>query len=120
MQASANGLNATTRISVGAADPPPGTTVVPASTINVRVYPNPWRSDKHSGQNMTFDGLVTGTTIKIFTVSGHKVKELQGDGPSIPWDLTNDSGVKVASGIYVYLVTDSQGDKVRGKLAVIK
>ena len=69
---------------------------------------------------MTFDGLVAGTTIKIFAVSGHKLKELHGDGPSIPWDLTNDSGDKVASGIYVYLVTDGQGDKVKGKLAVIK
>ena len=98
----------------------PGTTVTPAPTINVRVYPNPWRKDKHDGNPMTFSGLVAGTTIKIFTVSGHKVKELQTNGPSVPWDLTNDSGDKVASGIYVYLMTDGQGDKVRGKLAVVK
>jgi hypothetical protein len=32
----------------------------------------------------------------------------------------NDSGDKVASGIYVYLITDSQGDKGRGKMAVIR
>jgi hypothetical protein len=34
--------------------------------------------------------------------------------------LTNDSGDKVGSGIYLYLITDGQGDKVRGKVAVIK
>jgi len=106
-------------------NPPPGsnppTTTVTPTTLNVRIYPNPWRSDKHASHpSMIFDGLLTGTTIKLFTVSGHKVKELHTDGPSIPWDLTNDSGDKVASGIYMYLITDSQGDKVRGKVAVIK
>jgi len=105
--------------------PPPGsnppTTTVTPSTLNVRVYPNPWRSDKHGGHpSITFDGLTIGTTIKIFTVSGHKVKVLKTDARSIPWDLTNDAGDKVASGVYVYLITDSQGDKVKGKVAVIK
>ena len=58
--------------------------------------------------------------MKIFTVSGHKVKELSAPGGSMTWDLTNDNGRTVASGLYFYLITDSQGDKVRGKLAVIK
>ena len=98
--------------------PPPPTTT---SSYSPRVYPNPWRSDKHSGQPVTFANLPLGSTVKLYTVSGHKVKELstQNSGLST-WDLTNDSGDKVASGIYVYLITDTQGDKVRGKVAVIK
>jgi hypothetical protein len=40
--------------------------------------------------------------------------------PSIPWDLTNDSGDKVASGVYLYVITDGQGDKVRGKVGILK
>jgi len=104
----------------GGGNPPP-VTVAPGSTFAVHVYPNPWRSDKHAAHpNITFAGLATGTTIKIFTVSGHEAKELRTDGPSLPWDLTNNSGDKVASGIYTYLITDSAGDKVRGKVAVIK
>jgi hypothetical protein len=97
--------------------PPPSTN---ASAFSPQVYPNPWRSDKHTGKNITFDGLTTGTDIKIFTVSGHKVAELHTDGPNIPWTLTNDAGDKVASGIYLYLITDTQGDKAKGKVAVIK
>jgi len=69
---------------------------------------------------ITFDGFAVGTTIKIFTVSAHEVKELQTDGPKITWDLSDDSGDKVASGIYLYVITDSRGDKVRGKIGVIK
>jgi hypothetical protein len=97
--------------------PPPSTN---ASGFSPQVYPNPWRSDKHTGKNITFDGLTIGTDIKIFTVSGHKVAELHTDGPSVQWTLTNDSGDKVASGIYLYVITDNAGDKVRGKMAIIR
>jgi len=103
----------------GGGNPPVNATA--GRPLSVQVYPNPWRSDKHSGHpSITFAGLISGTTIKLFTVSGHKVKELHTDVPSIPWDLTNDSGDKVASGIYLYVITDSAGDKVKGKVAVIK
>jgi hypothetical protein len=96
-------------------------TLVASGHSAVKVYPNPWRSDKHATHpSITFDGLTIGTTIKLFTVSAREVKELHTDGPSIAWDLTNDSGDKVGSGIYLYLITDGQGDKVRGKVAVIK
>jgi len=91
-----------------------------APTYSPSVYPNPWRSDKHAGRNITFNGLTTGTDIKIFTVSGRKVAELHTDGPSVQWDLSNDSGDKVASGIYLYVLTDGQGDKARGKVAIIR
>jgi len=94
--------------------------LVSTDLSTVKVYPNPWRSDKHADKSVTFAGLPLGTTIKIFTVSGHEVKELHADGPSILWDLKTESGNKVASGLYIYLVTDSQGNKVRGKLAIIK
>jgi len=106
----------------GDTSPPLTTTItlVNADLSAVKVYPNPWRSDKHAGKSVTFAGLTTGTTIKIFSVSGHKVKELNTDGPSTTWDLTNDSGDRVGSGIYLYVITDGQGDKVRGKVAVIK
>ena len=97
--------------------PPPSTNT---STFSPRVYPNPWRSDKHSGHPITFDQMGAGSDLKIFTVSGHKVKELNGSNGSATWDLTDDSGDPVASGIYIYLITDSQGDKVRGKMAVIR
>jgi hypothetical protein len=104
--------------------PPPGTTVLTPAPFSPKVYPNPWRSDKHAAHpSITFAGLTVGTTIKIFTASGHLVKTLSSE-PSTPstarWDLTNDSGDKVASGVYLYLITDGKGDKVRGKVAVIK
>ena len=64
--------------------------------------------------------MAGGSDVKIFTASGHKVKELDGSSGSATWDLTNDSGNQVASGIYLYLIKDSQGNKSHGKLAIIQ
>jgi len=58
--------------------------------------------------------------VKIFTVSGHKVKELSAANGSVTWDLTDASEDNVASGIYIYLIKDNQGNKTRGKVAVIR
>jgi hypothetical protein len=101
--------------------PPSGpTNPVSVATSNLRVYPNPWRQDKHAGYPVTFDQMASGSDIKIFNVSGHKVKELDGSSGTAIWDLTNDSGDHVASGVYIYLIKDSLGNKIRGKLAVIR
>ncbi len=70
---------------------------------------------------ITFNNLSGNSRVKIFTTSGHLAKDLGTVNGQVTWDLTNDSGDKVASGIYVYLITDSQGDKLRvSKLAIVK
>lgn len=105
---------------VSGAPPPPSPTTNPASTFAPRAYPNPWRSDRGYTQQITFDQLTGNTTIKIFTASGHLAKTLTTGASLIPWDLTNNSGDKVASGIYIYLVTNDQGQQARGKVVVIQ
>jgi subtilisin family serine protease len=90
-----------------------------ATIINVRVHPNPFRASR-GDPNVLFDQMAAASTVKIFTVSGQWVKTLRAPGGSIVWDLTNDSGDPVASGLYLYLVTDDQGNKTRGKLTLIR
>ena len=92
-----------------------------ANLNGVLVYPNlAHRQTCGPSHAITFDGVTIGTTIKIFTIAAHAVKTLQTDGPRVTWDLKNDAGDPVASGVYVYLITDAAGDKLRGKVAVIK
>ncbi len=84
-------------------------------------YPNPWRIDRHANVSITFDGMPGGTHIKIFTIAGHLVKELTTDSSGrASWDRTNSSGHSVASGVYIYLLIDPQGNDASGKLAIIK
>jgi len=108
--------------SSGQTSAPASATVVltPPDLTSVRIHPNPWRSDIHGGHSVTFDQLTGNVTIKIFTTSGHLVKTLTSAGAPVTWDLTNDSGDKVASGLYLYVITSDLGQKAKGQLAIIK
>jgi hypothetical protein len=93
---------------------------VPSPLTSVRAYPNPWRSDRHSGNVVTFDQLSQDCTVRIFTVAAQHVKTLHANGQAVTWDLTNETGAGVASGLYLFLVSDSAGQRASGKLAVIR
>ena len=103
-------------------------TLVNSDFSQVKVYPNPWRKDKHDGQPVTFANLPIGSTVKLFTVSGHKESKFwMRRAEESAWDLTNESGDKVASGVYVYLITVERyramagmGRRSKRKLAIIK
>ena len=86
----------------------------------MRVYPNPWRADQHSGIDVTVDGLNPGSEVRFFTVSGRWVRTISTVNGAGKWDLTNDSGQRVASGLYFYLATDPAGGDQHGTLAIIQ
>src|SRR5262249_16234997 len=65
----------------------------------VQVRPSPWRSDLHGGHDLVFGNLPANSTIKIFSLDGRWVKTLSNASGNFPWDLKNDNGTDVASGI---------------------
>src|SRR5439155_1148838 len=85
-------------------------TLVSADLNAVRVYPNPWRSDKHAGADITFANVSPDVQIKIFTASGRLVRDLKLITTTATWDRKDKAGDTVASGIYLYLITDSDGN----------
>ncbi len=96
-------------------------TLVASSLSQARIYPNPWKITQHTGLPVTFDQMPPGSTIKLYTVSGHFIKTLTASGiGSATWDLTNDTGESVASGIYLYLLNDDQNNSSKGKLVIIR
>jgi hypothetical protein len=87
--------------------------------IDAKVYPNPLVISE--GGKVTF--LVSNTTgggIKIYTVSGKLVKELviQSGESEVDWDVLNEEGNDIKSGLYIYAVTDGDGNKKTGKLLI--
>jgi len=77
----------------------------------VSVVPNPYRAneawDQPGGHEVHFINLPARSTIKIYTVAGDLVVKLEHDDPVRDferWDLRNQSGHEVASGIYMYRV----------------
>jgi len=109
----------------GKASAPATTRVLLASLSSpgARIYPNPWRADRHSGTTagITFDQLVPGSVIKIFTLSAHAVVSFTvPDSGSVTWNLKNDSGDLSASGVYLFVITSPGADPQRGKFSIIR
>jgi hypothetical protein len=87
------------------------------------IFPVPYKPGSNSmygGDGITFLGLSDGSNIKIFNVAGELVyeKTIQNADKKFLWDVRNNSGKKIASGVYVYYITTSDGKKLKGKLAI--
>ncbi len=94
----------------------------------VNVYPNPLYGfnpmSSYSGTDpdetfITFSNLPEVVTVKIYTLAGTLVRTLdqsQKSSPTSPflrWDLQNEDGLRVASGLYLAIVSSpTLGDKV--------
>ncbi len=87
---------------------------------DVMVRPNPFKpSVGHTSIN--FEGLTEKCTIWIYNLAGELVYKRYVDGSWKPgWDGKNLNGDPVASGVYIYIIRNSQGQSVAGKIAIIK
>ncbi|MCB1058690.1 MAG: S8 family serine peptidase [Calditrichaeota bacterium] len=86
------------------------------------VYPNPFKGRGAAGGNgVYFAALPTTATIRIFSIDGALLRKIEHNGATgfAEWDLRNDSGDAVSSGVYIYTI-ESNGDKVAGKIAVAR
>ena len=106
----------------------------PASNLeNVAVVPNPYRvrADWEPGDGtrlLRFIRVPDKATVRIFTSSGELLRTLKADknqSPGgvtgdVPWDLKNDRGRSVVSGIYLYQIETFDGRNVKGKFVIIK
>ena len=83
-------------------------------------FPNPFVGGAGASA-VTFTGLGQITTVRIYTTSGRLVREINaapGAGV-VDWDLKNDDGEFVASGLYLYRIT-SGDSTATGKLGVVR
>jgi ligand-binding sensor domain-containing protein len=90
------------------------------------IYPNPFFLD-YSSQQITIDGLIRDSELKVLTVTGKLVKELEANSPASPggfrafWDGRDENGELVSSGVYFIVAFDLEGNSVEtGKIAVIR
>jgi hypothetical protein len=91
--------------------------------ISVRVYPNPAKDNANIDFKLTRSAEVT---LKIFTISGELVYDTKKDSIArsiFSWRCRNNSGNKVASGIYVYVIEANIYQTTiqkYGKIAIIR
>lgn len=97
-----------------------GTATGPENNLdNVVAFPNPVRPG-FNGQ-VTIKGLTSRANVKITDIEGNLVYEEVSEGGSIQWDTTAFGRHKVASGVYLILVTgEDQGETTVSKLLVVR
>ena len=91
----------------------------------VTVYPNPYRPGSGSAYDrsagVVFANLSAGSKIRIYSMAGELVYEMEETGGTgyCEWRAVNSDGRRVASGVYLYNITNPSGEKKTGKIAVI-
>jgi flagellar hook assembly protein FlgD len=105
--------------------------VATANVDNIGIVPNPYRGASEyevssQEERARFTNLPERATIRIYTLDGTLVNTLQKDGPgaTLDWNLENQDGLSIASGIYLVHVTAFEdgneiGQKVL-KFAVVR
>ncbi|MCK6559350.1 T9SS type A sorting domain-containing protein [candidate division KSB1 bacterium] len=119
--------------SFAAPAPKKGGALDAASAQNIGVYPNPYYAFNPAENTtlnrfVTFNNLPPNATVRIFNMAGQLVRKLEKVNDSsqfLRWDLQNQTGLPVASGMYIAHVeatlpaTGAKAVKVL-KLAVIQ
>ena len=94
--------------------------------LPVSVYPNPFRPsdrDTNTGNwdtGIIFENLVAGSRVRIYTLAGELVYSSgQVENHQWIWPAQNQTGTKVASGVYFYVVSYGTKREI-GKIVVMK
>ena len=96
--------------------------VQPASNLDdVYVYPNPYRASRH-GNNVTVAGLPSEATVRIITAQGALVRVLRetSQNGGLEWDLRDERGRLVPSGMYLLRIESPNQNSVLKKAAIIR
>lgn len=84
----------------------------------VAIFPNPVRPGFSGLVGIT--GLQYETSVKITTIDGKLIRELETNGGTASWDLLDVGNQKVNTGIYLVLSATNDGkEKFIGKIAVV-
>lgn len=93
-----------------------GTATAPRENLqDVYVFPNPVRPGFNG--NVTIDGLTAKANVKITDIEGNLVFESTSQGGSLLWDTRAFGRYKVASGVYLVLITTD--DAIETKVSKI-
>ena len=91
-----------------------------ADLSDAYAYPVPFIPSRGDTE-ITFTNISPLCTIKMYTLNGELVRTIEhtSGATSYSWDVTNDRGDRLGSGVYLYLIKDAKNKK-KGKLIIIR
>ena len=89
---------------------------------SLKIFPSPFKINKHN--LMTVDGLPFNSSMKILTLDGLVIRNIESrglssDGDQIVWDGKNNKGKIVSSGVYLIAIIGSNGENTFEKITVL-
>ena len=90
---------------------------------DLKIFPSPFLIPAH--EKMIVDGLMYNSSMKIMTLDGLVIRDINSSGISVDgdqlfWDGKNNNGEYVASGVYLLAITNNSGENTFSKITVIK
>jgi len=98
---------------------------IPKTIDEVVVYPNPIKPGsgcEYDSDYLYISGLTEGAEVSIYNIAGEKIVDLENisDAREIQWDLRNQAGRKAASGVYIFYITDDDGNSTSGRFGLVR
>jgi hypothetical protein len=104
-----------------------GAPIAPAAVAtnlnNVIAYPNPFKPSVSTAKGITFENLTQGDIhLRIFKLTGENIydSQISSSNGKILWNVLDKNNNPVASGMYIYLISNDANQLAKGKIAVIK
>ena len=82
-------------------------------------YPIPLRPHQGGATEITFTNLPVGGKLLIYDLLGYLVYQTDIESTTQPWRTRNQHGKWVRSGVYLYVVQDEKGEKVKSDKVII-
>lgn len=88
----------------------------------VNVFPIPYQESKDIDNNgISFTNLPANAMLKIYNLLGEPVYKIDEINSTFRWNVENNAGKKLSSGLYMYVINDQNNKKVTsGKLIVVR
>lgn len=91
------------------------------TTNEVEVFPIPFVLSESSLNNITFNKILPGSRLLIYNILGEPVFNKIINTSPFYWDIKNNSGMEVQSGLYIYYVKSNNGEILASdKLIIIR
>ncbi len=96
-------------------------TAIAGNLENVVAVPNPYKATAGK-QYITFFNLTKNVNIKVYTVDGRLLTTIQDDSGKgfYDWDLKDDAGEYLDSGVYICHLSNDEGQKRILKIVIIR
>jgi len=89
-------------------------------SISYKVYPNPWVESELLYKRVFFENFPENSELLIFNLVGEPVVKTEINNQLFMWDVKNNSGLGVQSGLYFYYVREGSKILSSGKIVIIR